>query len=530
VRWKTETEHVPRTDVMRMVTRVCQYAGFVVRNFYWREAEAAAATRATGVGYRSYVRGLCPPSHRSDVVIQVNSLKNRLEGKLLTKGWPMLEAWRLKLLKATPPAVGEACVCLTHQSYMFFEAEYMSKHLALDAEQRLCTERALEQAISGKAVETLMTCHIYLTHNYTFDMEAPLGDEAADTKDKKKKKDKRGKGAQVDTSLLVSQLEVFDLYSRHRARILHWIQGGGTLEAGGLGAQDTVQKNPDQLLEHVIQSLTGPCSMGKSWSDTDGCARDWGSLDYPGCLGRMCPDTERDSFSRAVMGATKVVTETATSNKRFEEWLRITTTAAVETELNLQIGTFTLKSNQTELLASNFRTFADFKTVFHSSQRLQCAKVESTEEREWVRIVAMRHDLLLWAPDSRANKPRYAVPYVPHDWLVQVLELVPLTLTGHLFLEMLDVSSAKVVRGSGVWDGCVKEFVICRSPPVALVYNVEEHGRKFFKRLVYIYIYIYIYICIFILYQAPGIHIYIYIYIYMYIHIIYIYIYIYIFI
>lgn len=30
----------------------------------------------------------------------------------------------------------------------------------------------------------------------------------------------------------------------------------------------------------------------------------------------------------------------------YEEWLRITTTAAVETELNLQIGTFTLKSNQ----------------------------------------------------------------------------------------------------------------------------------------------------------------------------------------
>ena len=55
----------------------------------------------------------------------------------------------------------------------------------------------------------------------------------------------------------------------------------------------------------------------------------------------------------------------------YEEWLRITTTAAVETELNLQLGTFTLKSNQTELLAAEFRQLPDFSSVFGAKDRLQ---------------------------------------------------------------------------------------------------------------------------------------------------------------
>ena len=60
---------------------------------------------------------------------------------------------------------------------------------------------------------------------------------------------------------------------------------------------------------------------------------------------------------------------------QYEEWVRITTTAAVETELNLQIGTFTLKSNQTELLPRSFRDMRDFGLLFTASDRLQCAKV-----------------------------------------------------------------------------------------------------------------------------------------------------------
>lgn len=485
--------------VLRMATRVCQYAGLVVRNFQWRALQAGGgAGGVMGVGERAYVRGLCPPAHRAHLVAELNTLKNAVEAKAVNRGWSMLESWRLKCLKATPPAVAEACVCLTHQSYLFYDAEHVSKHQAVDAKARGGVERALEEALCVKAVETIVTAEIYLTHNYTFDMEL----EADHGAKQAKKEHKRGKATgEVDRSLLVSQLEVVDLYSRHRTRILRWIQGNGEVEAGGgLGASDELSKTPDQLLEHVILSLTTAQSMGKSWADKDGCARRWSSIDAPhgrqlgptvmqaqemtACVGRMCPDTERASYADTLAKAGQLVAK-AVGAKQFEEWLRLTTTAAVGTELNLQLGTFTLRSNQTQLLSPDFYKMADFKHVFKATERLQCAVVHTCAEREWVRLVALRHDLLLWSPDPRTPTPRFSVPYVRQGWVGEVLALVPLSLVGALRLDTVDVSSAKLVRGSGVWAGCVKEFVICRKPRFALVYNVEEHGRRFYRRLVF---------------------------------------------
>lgn len=34
-------------------------------------------------------------------------------------------------------------------------------------------------------------------------------------------------------------------------------------------------------------------------------------------------------------------------------------------------------------------------------------------------------------------------------------------------------------------QGCAKEFVISRSPPFVHVFNMEEHGRRFFRRLIF---------------------------------------------
>ena len=138
--------------VLRMATRVCQYAGFVVRNFEWRAAVTAGTLPATGrAAFRSYVRGLCPPTHRKDDVRKLQEMMNLLEAKLVVKGWAMLENWRLKLMKASPPAVTEASVVLTHQSYLFCDGEFVSKHLAVDSKERLGCERALEETLSAKA-------------------------------------------------------------------------------------------------------------------------------------------------------------------------------------------------------------------------------------------------------------------------------------------------------------------------------------------------------------------------------------------
>ena len=77
---------------------------------------------------------------------------------------------------------------------------------------------------------------------------------------------------------------------------------------------------------------------------------------------------------------------------------------------------------------------------------------QSSDAREWVRLVALRHDLILWRPDTRAIRGRYSVPYLGQGWLKDVLEHVPLPLTGNLFLESMDVAHVQVVRASGVWE------------------------------------------------------------------------------
>ena len=77
---------------------------------------------------------------------------------------------------------------------------------------------------------------------------------------------------------------------------------------------------------------------------------------------------------------------------------------------------------------------------------------QSSDDREWVRLVALRHDLLLWRPDTRSITGRFSVPYVGQGWLKEALDHVPLPLAGHLFLETMHVSDARVVRASGVWE------------------------------------------------------------------------------
>jgi hypothetical protein len=44
----------------------------------------------------------------------------------------------------------------------------------------------------------------------------------------------------------------------------------------------------------------------------------------------------------------------------FEEWMRLTTTSAVDTEINVQLGEFTLKKHQMELLGNEIVTHPDY--------------------------------------------------------------------------------------------------------------------------------------------------------------------------
>lgn len=443
--------------VIRLSARVEGHAAFAIRHAQWMRGNALLGGLVTGCGPHAPVRGLAV---RDEELAILTSYHTRLCEKLRGRAYGMLEGWRTRLI--TDDDITSASICHAHMGYVYSHA-------------------LGEAGMHWKAVETLLSCQIYLTHNYGFTLEAPLdrgeqikAEKAQEKKNAKDKMKKRGKAATpfADGSLGFSQLEVFDVFQKHRRDMLSWIESGGSKE-----------KSAGEVLESTIRVLTSKGRLGKAGSgDAMGCARVWGSLPFQGCVGRLCPDTEVAGFKASVKAAGE-------GGRSFEEWMRITTTAAVETEINIQVGTFTLKSNQAEMLGEDFTSFSnDLADVFqlHAKRRMQCAKVAETEERRWVRVMGIRHDLQLWCSDKRPPSNPFSRPNLvgAPAWFNEGMLKLPPGL-GAVMLEEFGGGDSPFLRAACVHDFTLKEIVVTRDPVVVHVFDVIEHGRRFFRTQVY---------------------------------------------
>ena len=71
-------------------------------------------------------------------------------------------------------------------------------------------------------------------------------------------------------------------------------------------------------------------------------------------------------------------------------------------EVNVQLGEFTLKKHQMQVLPRELCYHTDFRAVFPNIETVQCAEVRNTEFRLWWRLVGSRHDIQYWPrADSR---------------------------------------------------------------------------------------------------------------------------------
>lgn len=104
--------------------------------------------------------------------------------------------------------------------------------------------------------------------------------------------------------------------------------------------------------------------------------RHWVSIEQAGMhfKGRFVPDSEYDpeAFTTSLSEEAKV---------NFEAWLRETTTLAVKTEINVQLGEFTIKKNVTRPLDPEMQDSTDFDAVFDEiihDDIIQCAEVRTS--------------------------------------------------------------------------------------------------------------------------------------------------------
>ena len=152
---------------------------------------------------------------------------------------------------------------------------------------------------------------------------------------------------------------------------------------------------------------------------------------------------------------------------------------------------------------------ADFSAALSSiisSDVIQCANVKNTTNRQWVRLVGVGYDLQLWVPDTRRPKPSVSMPYemLSSQWVRDIIDpwkdiLFP---GSTLFVSQSLLSSKSVVviyayaeifnpPSDGSKDGpkvdasLLKEIVVYRYPRVFHVFNVVEHGRYWYRSIIF---------------------------------------------
>ena len=126
-----------------------------------------------------------------------------------------------------------------------------------------------------------------------------------------------------------------------------------------------------QLLEALVQVVSNGPNAGQAEltlaepiepNAADAAARRWVRMGGEPNRGRFVPVAEEELRARREGG---LLAEHYTSWGSFEEWLWQTTTAAAETEVNVQTGEFTLRRNQVKLLSEKVRSLSIARSYSH---------------------------------------------------------------------------------------------------------------------------------------------------------------------
>ena len=243
-------------------------------------------------------------------------------------------------------------------------------------------------------------------------------------------------------------------------------------------------------------ALTGPAS------------HNWITIDQPGFTGKFIIDTEAPVFESKLSPKTKV---------DFEAWMREMTSVVLDTEIDVQLGEFTVKRHTISPLEKEFTRHEEFRAVFAhfpNKDSIQCAEVRHLSNRKWVRLVGLGYDLQLWNIDKRQVQQNHMnIPYqeCKIEWVKEVLDPWKKSVFPKFILHTSSTytSSSTAVMfgayidghgGAGTYvtaDSSVdlahagnnhtlqKEVIVYRYPPLVHVFDVVEYGRRFYRRLVF---------------------------------------------
>ena len=344
--------------------RVEEFALYLIWHDDWRRQHAAAAADEApelliGSGWATAVRGLRASS--ATAVERIRAWQQQIRGRIDDEIFPMIQRWTIDCTKHGD--LEAACILRAHMAY--------------------CYKNVRAADLDFRAVSTLLSSQIFITSRYTFELDSRAGEALKRSAELDK---------HVNRSLGIPQTELFQLWQKHRGKLVAWLR-----------------KSP-QLCNEVMESIIRVATLTGTRAKPRGAAvaRAWQSMSRPGCFGRFIPDTEVETARRAFEEANLM-------SRTFREWLLRTTTQSVDTEINVQFGEFTLKKHLVTSLAPSIASQPDFLDVFGRLNSgvtgISSAEVLNTKNRAWNRLVGRRHDLLCWFPDAREKVT--ALPYFP---------------------------------------------------------------------------------------------------------------------
>ena len=237
----------------------------------------------TNAGFASWVRGLACDAA---TVEELRGCQQRLREQLDTRVFPMLERWGV--LATRDNRIQLACTVHAHLLFLF-------KNIGA------------AETLDRRIVSTLLTSQAFVMVNYSFDIEAKEGTSVARADDTPSSAGNGGGGGErssgttdvpsdVSEAMGIPQTEVFDLFQRHRRKLLAWLEAH--------------PRDCDEVMEGIVRivTFTGGRVRPRGKGVRTLKARRWRYRDPPafaghlltaGCVGHFVPDTEAEATKAA---------------------------------------------------------------------------------------------------------------------------------------------------------------------------------------------------------------------------------------
>jgi len=353
--------------VIRLFVRVEGFLKTIIGHHKW--ATSGGEGGCNGFGH-TWVRGIKVKS--ADLYERAH---RKMQYLLYNNIFPMLERWCNTAIKNNE--LHTACILHAHLVFLFKNVNF--------------------EELNFDAVSTCLSSQIFLTTRHEYDIDTPAN------ADKKKEKEKE---MAIEHSLLIPDVEMFDLFQKLRSKIMKWLKEN--------------PRETNKVMEAVVRvvTLTGTRVKATATESSELTkVRNWRSMTGRNCEGRFVPKVHRNTASLvqvdllAGAGAGKV-----SKVLNFGEFMRRRQAEMqCDTEINIQLGDFTLTTSRLERLSNEIQSMADFRSIFgQNNQPLQCAQVKMTVHRKWYRLVGRRHDVLIWNPDTRTPSFNLNRKYSPH--------------------------------------------------------------------------------------------------------------------